>query len=667
MEPFMTPRVTSWRALAWVAAFVAATVAGRAQTDGAIRWSYTTGGLVLSSAAVGADGTLYFGSQDRRLYAIRPGATPGTTSLKWSFLTGDWVDAAPAVATDGTVYAASWDGKLYALRDDQSRVTKLWEYTLGAYAFSSPAIGASGTIYVGSGDSNLYAINPDGTLKWTYPVSDYIDSSPAVGPDERIYFGSWDGSLTAVSADGVLVWRVVTGGGILGSPAIAADGTVYIGSRDGKLRAIAADGTTRWEFQTGDAIESSPALGSDGTVYIGSMDGRLYAIAPDGTERWRFPATGQTALQPLQSPPAVRADGMIVFGSSNNAIYAVRPNGTQAWRTVVGDWIDASPLIAGDGAIYVGSYDRKLYALNSTSGPAATDWPQFQRDPARTSRQPLGVAAGGTGRLSNLSVRSLAGQGAETLIVGFVAGGNGSKRVLVRGVGPTLGQAPFNVAGVVADPVLRLYDDGVLRTENDDWSTGAGASGISATAAQVGAFPLPNPSKDAALVADLEAKGYTAHVTGNAGGVGVALVEAYDAGGTGTARLRNVSARSRVGTGGDILIAGFVVVEGRQTLLIRGPGPTLGAAPFNVPGALADPQLRIFRAATVVAENDDWSKASNASQIAALAAQVGAFALQTGGRDPAMVVTLPPGAYTAQISGVGATTGVALIEVYEVR
>jgi hypothetical protein len=147
----------------------------------------------------------------------------------------------------------------------------------------------------------------------------------------------------------------------------------------------------------------------------------------------------------------------------------------------------------------------------------------------------------------------------------------------------------------------------------------------------------------------------------------VALVEAYDAGGTGTARLRNVSARSRVGTGGDILIAGFVVVEGRQTLLIRGPGPTLGAAPFNVPGALADPQLRIFRAATVVAENDDWSKASNASQIAAVAAQVGAFALQAGGRDPAMVVTLPPGAYTAQISGVGATTGVALVEVYEVR
>ncbi len=666
MLPFMTPRATSWRALACVAFLVAATLAGRAQTDGAIRWSFTTGGLVLSSAALGPDGTLYFGSQDKSLYAIRPGATVFSTSLKWKFLAGDWVDAAPAVGTDGTIYAASWDGKLYALRDEGTRVTKLWEYTLGAYVFSSPAIGASGTIYVGSGDSSLYAIKPDGTLKWTYPVNDYIDSSPAVGPDERIYFGSWDGSLTAVSAEGTLVWRVVTEGGILGSPAIAADGTVYIGSRDGRLYAVASDGSVRWAFQTSDAIESSPVLGADGTVYVGSMDGRLYAIAPDGTERWRFPATGQAALLPLQSPPAVRADGMIIFGSTNNAIYALRPDGTQAWRTLVGDWIDASPLIAGDGALYVGCYDRKLYALNSTSGPAATDWPQFQRDPARTSRQPLGVAAGGAGRLANLSVRSLAGQNAETLIVGFVAGGTGSKRVLVRGVGPTLGQAPFNVAGALADPVLRLYDNGTLRTENDDWSASGQAALISTTAAQVGAFPLPNPSKDAALVADLEPKGYTAHVTGNAGGTGVALVEDYDAGGTGTARLRNVSARSRVGTGGDILIAGFVVVEGRQTLLIRGPGPTLGAAPFNIPGVLADPQLRIFRGSTVLAENNDWSKASNASQIASVAAQVGAFALQAGSRDPALVVTLPPGAYTAQISGVGATTGVALIEVYEV-
>ena len=116
----------------------------------------------------------------------------------------------------------------------------------------------------------------------------------------------------------------------------------------------------------------------------------------------------------------------------------------------------------------------------------------------------------------------------------------------------------------------------------------------------------------------------------------------------------------------DTKMAGFVVVEGSQTLLIRGPGPALQTF-FNVRGLLEDPQLRIFRGSTLLAENDDWSKASNATQIEAVAAQVGAFAMQAGGRDPALVVTLPPGAYTAQVSGVGATTGVALVEVYEVR
>jgi hypothetical protein len=217
--------------------------------------------------------------------------------------------------------------------------------------------------------------------------------------------------------------------------------------------------------------------------------------------------------------------------------------------------------------------------------------------------------------------------------------------------------------------VLRLYDDGVLRTENDDWSTGAGASGISATAAQVGAFPLPNPSKDAALVADLEARGYTAHVTGNAGGVGVALVEAYDAGGTGTARLRNVSARSRVGTGGDILIAGFAIAgTGTKQVLIRAVGPALTA--FGVPGALADPRLEVFDGTgRSLAVNDNWGTAVGSATLATAAtfSAVGAFPLTAGSRDAALLLTLNAGAsYTVQVAGVNNATGEALVEVYEV-
>ncbi|MBL9203448.1 MAG: PQQ-binding-like beta-propeller repeat protein [Opitutaceae bacterium] len=641
-----------------------------AQADGAVRWSFTTGDFVLSSPTMGPDGTLYFGSRDKRVYAIKPGPTQATTSLKWSFLTGDWVDSTPAVGADGTIYVGSWDGKLYALRDNGTQVAKLWEYNTGSFIVSSPAIGADGTLYFGAGDSNLYAVNPNGTLKWTFPTGDWVDSSPVVGPDETLYFGSWDGSLYAVDANGIQKWKITTEGGILGAPALAADGTLYFGSRDRKVYAATAAGTVLWTFLAGDTIEASPVLAADGTLYVGTSgtsEGRLYAIFPDGTERWRFPRANQTALQPILSSAAVRSDGSVVFGSSNNAVIALRADGTELWRAALGDWADSSPLVAADGSIYIGSYDRKLYALASTAAPLATDWPQFKRDVARTGRQLLGARPGASGRLANLSVRSVAGQGSETLIVGLVTAGAGQRRLLVRGVGPTLGQPPYNVPGVVADPFLRQFDSGSAPlAENDDWSASVDTELIAATAVQVGAFPLPNPSKDAALVRDVQApSGYTHHLTGAKSASGVALVEAYDAGGADGARLTNVSARTRVGVGGEVLISGFVISGGPLTVLIRGAGPTLESS-FGVTGVLADPQLRLFRGAQVLAENNDWPAATNAVALASTAQAVGAFPLQVGGKDTAMLVTLPPGAYTAQVSGVGSTTGVALVEVYAV-
>ena len=152
----------------------------------------------------------------------------------------------------------------------------------------------------------------------------------------------------------------------------------------------------------------------------------------------------------------------------------------------------------------------------------------------------------------------------------------------------------------------------------------------------------------------------TAQVSGPAGSGGVVLVEVYDAVASTQPRLVNVSARSQVGTGDNILIAGFVV-DGSvaKTLLIRAVGPTL--AGFGVGGALTDPKLEIFQGQTKKVENDNWSTVAEAT-----AAAVGAFALGAGSRDAALLVTLPPGQYSAQVSGVAGGTGEALVEVYEV-
>jgi hypothetical protein len=264
----------------------------------------------------------------------------------------------------------------------------------------------------------------------------------------------------------------------------------------------------------------------------------------------------------------------------------------------------------------------------------------------------LGGGSSSSSFLSNLSVRTTAGTGAETLIVGFSVSG-GTKALLVRGIGPTL--AAFGVTGALNDPKLELFRDAAKVDENDNW-LGSDA----ATFDRVGAFALANGSRDSAMVVSLPRGTYTAQVSGATGGTGVTLVELYDTDGNATlSRLSNVSARSQISGGGDTLIAGFNVAgSGSRTLLIRAVGPTLGQ--FGVTGALTDPKLELYDSAGRIQENDNWDISSRPTFL-----QIGAFDLATGSRDAVLVVSLPPGSYTAQVSGVGGATGVALVEVYE--
>jgi glucose/arabinose dehydrogenase len=161
---------------------------------------------------------------------------------------------------------------------------------------------------------------------------------------------------------------------------------------------------------------------------------------------------------------------------------------------------------------------------------------------------------------------------------------------------------------------------------------------------------------------------YNCSVTNSAGSVlSAAAVLTVDAA-TPAPRLINISTRGQVGTGANALIAGFVVSgTTSKTILIRASGPAIAVAPFNVPGTLADPQLALFSQANpsiALASNAGW--AGN-PQVSAAAATVGAFAwTNAAGKDSALLITLPPGAYTAQVSGISGDTGVALVEVYDV-
>jgi hypothetical protein len=274
--------------------------------------------------------------------------------------------------------------------------------------------------------------------------------------------------------------------------------------------------------------------------------------------------------------------------------------------------------------------------------------------------EPVALSVRGS-RLANLSIRSAAGTGAETLTVGFVVE-NAGLPLLVRAIGP--GLRPFGVTGPVERPRLALQAGALALAES---LGGANQSEIVDASARAGAFALPAESADAVLLTQLEAGAFTVQCTDAAGTTGVALVELYDTSvdQAGRTRLINVSARSQVGVDDRVMIAGFAVTgTSACRVLIRGVGPAL--TQFGVSGALADPQLAVFDGERRLrAGNDDWSSAANAAEIATSAQRVGAFAFQSGTKDAALVLSLEPGAYTVQLSGTARTTGVGLIEVYE--
>lgn len=278
-------------------------------------------------------------------------------------------------------------------------------------------------------------------------------------------------------------------------------------------------------------------------------------------------------------------------------------------------------------------------------------------------------------RITNLSTRARVTP-SNPLVAGFAISGTTARTVLVRAVGPALGG--FGVEGVAEAVQLRLHDaDGAVVAENAGWDS---APLVPDAIAATGAFPFAAGSADAALVVTLRPGNYSAEVIAADGVGGVALVEVYDVDGLADgSRLRNVSTMGTVATGGGEVISGFVLAgTGTRQYLVRGVGP--GLTKLGVAGVLRDPTFTLFNSAgTQLAANDDWSGYAKPGvvmvavastsvsgttnvvptitrDLVSLATQLtGAFPLDLGSMDAAMVATLGPGAYTVQVRGVGTT------------
>lgn len=258
-------------------------------------------------------------------------------------------------------------------------------------------------------------------------------------------------------------------------------------------------------------------------------------------------------------------------------------------------------------------------------------------------------------RLINVSTRARVETGANIIIGGFVIGGNVPKKVLVRALGPSLTAA--GVPNVLADPQLVLFQGANPIANNDNWQS---VSAANTAAIQATGF-APSDPRESAILITLQPGAYTAQVLGAGGSSGAALVEVYDVDTASASTVINISTRAKVQTGADVAIAGFAIRGASKTVLLRGLGPSLTQA--GVPGALQDPNLQLFNAAgTSIASSNDWQDAGSANT----------GRIQATGRPPsdpresAILITLAEGNYTCILTGVGSTTGVGLIEVYEI-
>ena len=309
---------------------------------------------------------------------------------------------------------------------------------------------------------------------------------------------------------------------------------------------------------------------------------------------------------------------------------------------------------------------------------------------------------GDVSRASGISTRGKVETGTNIMVGGFTIVGSESKKVLLRGRGPSMSGAPYNFTGTLSNPTLEIYSGATLFATVDDWQSGAtmcNAPAVSCGTPSELQAALADPCQpnvgqttappgcnlEAAMYITLPPGAYTAKLKGVNSEIGKGIVEVYDPDMTTLTNMGGISTRGKVLTGTDIMVGGFIISGGSSSKkgLLRGRGPSMSGAPYNFTGTLTNPTLEIYSGATLFASVDDWQ--SGASMCNAPAISCGTPAeLETALVDPcqpnagqttappscnlesAMMITLPPGAYTAKLKGVNDGTGIGIVEVYEI-
>ena len=509
--------------------------------------------------------------------------------------------------------------------------------TLGHSGFNDGAIGTgqlgfpvglafdpSGTLYVtDSQGSNIRKVATDGTLS-TYN-SGVAPASP--GQNDGPIVSAAFSHPTGLGADAVGNLFLVDGGTLIREITASGNVTTLAGS-------LGANGSLN---SSGINARFSGAIGLAAT----SSSVIFIADAGNGVIRQGNPMASQApTIQYQPITQTVNNGGAVTLMATVNG-----SNLTYQWyfNAVAIPGANSNTLIVGS----IGSNQAGNYTVTASNSFGSV-----------TSNAAV-VTVSTKAQIVNLSTRDTAGSGSGVLAAGFSLSGDPTttKSILIRGIGPTL--SVFGVPNVLANPQLSLYDSSTnLIASNVGWNNDPA---LSAAFTATGAFALPAGSADSALLRSLAPATYTAQVTGAGNTTGTALVEIYDASISNTAAtLVNISSRAYV-TPAAPLTVGFVLSgTTNTTLVIRGIGPTLSA--FAITNPLPNPTLTIFDVnSNVIYTNTGWG---NNAALATAFTKVGAFALPAGSTDSALLVSLAPGNYSAQITSSDGNSGVGLVELF---
>jgi hypothetical protein len=297
------------------------------------------------------------------------------------------------------------------------------------------------------------------------------------------------------------------------------------------------------------------------------------------------------------------------------------------------------------GAVYTVALSNSITRYD-TGGGRSTYLSAFSTAFSITREPPRGQPI-------NIATRLQVQTGDNALIAGFIITGTAGKKVLIRGIGPSLSQ--FGISGALQDPIIELRNaSGVFVNGNDNWrasqQTAIEATGLA-----------PSDNRESAFLITLTPGSWTVVLRGVGTTTGVGLVEVYDLDQAAQSELANISTRGYVQTGENVMIGGFVIGSGNGAgrVVVRAVGPSLAA--FGITNALADPSLEIHNASgAVIATNDDWRDSQRAEiQATGLA--------PANNLEAASVQTLPSGNYNAVVSGFHGSVGLGLVEVYNLQ